>query len=246
MYPLIDLHCHLDLYENPHKTASLCGNSNYILSVTTTPKAWIGTKKIAENHSRIQTALGLHPQIAHQRYHELELFDLLVNDTKYIGEVGLDGSSSLKKFQAIQTQVFEHILLKANKSSPKILTIHSLQATDTVLNSLSQHFDNGIPVLHWYTGNENQLKKAINDGCWFSVNQRMLTSVKGQQMVSKMPHNRILTETDGPFIKNGNRPIHPADVMPVVEALGKLWNQPNEVIITKIFENFRALIKNVT
>ena len=50
MYPLIDLHCHLDLYDNPHKVASLCDASSYILSVTTTPKAWFGTKKLAENY----------------------------------------------------------------------------------------------------------------------------------------------------------------------------------------------------
>ena len=54
MYPLIDLHCHLDLYDNPHKVASLCDASSYILSVTTTPKAWFGTKKLAENNKRIQ------------------------------------------------------------------------------------------------------------------------------------------------------------------------------------------------
>ena len=134
MYPLIDLHCHLDLYENSHKVASLCDTSSYILSVTTTPKAWFGTKELAENHQRIQTALGLHPQIAHERSDELDLFDLLVDDTKYIGEIGLDGSRSLKQFQSIQQKVFEHIVIQSNKSTPKILTIHSLQAVDSVLD----------------------------------------------------------------------------------------------------------------
>ena len=164
MFPLIDFHCHLDLYENPQAVVSACGESNYILSVTTTPKAWFGTKKLAENHKRIQTALGLHPQIAHERYDELDLFDLLINETKYIGEIGLDGSSALKAHQNIQSKVFKHILRKANSSSPKILTIHSLNAVEATLDGLEAYFHNGIPVLHWYTGSEKDLKRAIDRG----------------------------------------------------------------------------------
>lgn len=44
MLPLIDFHCHLDLYDNPQAVVTACGKLNYILSVTTTPKAWFGTK----------------------------------------------------------------------------------------------------------------------------------------------------------------------------------------------------------
>ena len=246
MYPLIDLHCHLDLYDNPHKVASLCDASSYILSVTTTPKAWFGTKKLAENNKRIQTALGLHPQIAHERSDELDLFDLLVNDTKYIGEIGLDGSNSLKQFQPIQQKVFEHIVIKSNKSSPKILTIHSLQAVDSVLDCLENHFSNGVPVLHWYTGNEIQLNRAIANVCWFSVNQRMLSNSKGKQLVTKIPKNLIIPETDGPFIKNKSQPIYPGEVMPVIDSLSKLWNEPIEQVIAIIFDNFKILINQVT
>nr|WP_171476880.1 TatD family hydrolase [Acinetobacter baumannii] len=140
MLPLIDFHCHLDLYDNPQAVVTACGKLNYILSVTTTPKAWFGTKKLAENHKRIQTALGLHPQIAHERYEELDLFDLLINETKYIGEIGLDGSTSLKPHQNIQSKVFKHILQKANNSSAKILTIHSLNAVEATLEALDNYF----------------------------------------------------------------------------------------------------------
>lgn len=232
MLPLIDFHCHLDLYDNPQAVVAACGKSNYILSVTTTPKAWFGTKKLAENHKRIQTALGLHPQIAHERYEELDLFDLLINETKYIGEVGLDGSTSLKPHQNIQSKVFKHILQKANNSSTKILTIHSLNAVEATLEVLDNYFYNGIPVLHWYTGKENDLRKAIDRGYWFSINQRMLISNRGRLLVNQIPRNRILTETDGPFIASKNSPIQPAEVMPVIIRLSEIWKEPhNEGIV---------------
>lgn len=242
MYPLIDLHCHLDLYENPQKVASLCDDSTYILSVTTTPKAWFGTKKLVESRTRIRTALGLHPQIAHERCDELELFDLLINETKYIGEVGLDGSKALKEFQPIQKKVFEHIVIKANQSDSKILTIHSYQAVDDVLDCLNRYFSNGVPILHWYTGSETQLKRAIDSGCYFSVNQRMLSNQKGRQLIGKIPKERILTETDGPFITNKNQPILPGGVIPTVDGLAMLWNESREQVVGRVFENLKFIV----
>lgn len=62
----MDLHCHLDLYPNPlelaHKVNEQCG---FTLLVTTSPKAWVATSKRMKVFSNIQTALGLHPEIAH-------------------------------------------------------------------------------------------------------------------------------------------------------------------------------------
>ncbi len=78
----IDMHCHLDLYPRPDLVAEESKRrGTYILSVTTTPKAWHGTSLLAKESQRIRTALGLHPQIAHQRSHELDLFDSLLSET---------------------------------------------------------------------------------------------------------------------------------------------------------------------
>ena len=65
---MMDMHCHLDLYTNPQYVAKRCKDENiYVLSVTTTPKAWYGTSSLAKECPRIRTALGLHPQLAHER-----------------------------------------------------------------------------------------------------------------------------------------------------------------------------------
>lgn len=69
----------------------------YVLSVTTTPKAWYGTSLLAKDCPRIRTAaLGLHPQLAHERWQELELFDALLSQTRYVSEVALMVEKSLK------------------------------------------------------------------------------------------------------------------------------------------------------
>ena len=55
---MMDMHCHLDLYTNPQYVAKRCKDENiYVLSVTTTPKAWYGTSSLAKDCPRIRTAL---------------------------------------------------------------------------------------------------------------------------------------------------------------------------------------------
>ena len=73
---MIDFHCHLDLFPNPAGLVEECERrSLYVLSVTTTPSAFLGTRELSSGSRRIRTALGLHPQLAHERKGELPLFD---------------------------------------------------------------------------------------------------------------------------------------------------------------------------
>jgi TatD DNase family protein len=91
---LIDFHCHLDLYPDPQREVREADAARvYVLSVTTTPRAWIRTAQLAKGHKRIRTSLGLHPQLAHERSNELGLFEELLPRSRYVGEIGLDGGS---------------------------------------------------------------------------------------------------------------------------------------------------------
>lgn len=106
---MIDFHCHLDLFPDPVSVADRCEKEGmYLLSVTTTPSAWHGTKKL--ERARIKTALGLHPQLAHQRQSELALFDQLLAEARYVGEIGLDGAPEFGAHWCEQLGVFRHIL----------------------------------------------------------------------------------------------------------------------------------------
>ena len=206
---MIDFHCHLDLYPDPRKIIELCDKSQtYVLSVTTTPKAWSKTNALIKGKNRIRTALGLHPQIAHERLNELTLFDLLISETKYIGEVGLDGSSELKQHFPAQMRAFEHILASASKMGGKIFSIHSRKAENLVLDTLARFPEAGIHVLHWFSGTKKQLQRAIDMGCWFSVGPAMILSMKGKDLVQLIPKERVLMESDGPFVKISNRVVY--------------------------------------
>jgi len=236
------MHCHLDLYQDPQFVISECNNRGiYVLAVTTTPKAWDGNHRIVKDSNRIRISLGLHPQIAHERSHELELFDSIIPHSKYIGEIGLDGSAELKKYSSIQLEVFRHILSSVCKNGGRIMSIHSRLSADNVLNEL-QTRDSGIPIMHWFTGNYEELKRAISIGCWFSVGPSMLKTKRGIDLVSRMPKEKILTETDGPFASRNGTPLYPWDVINIITILSKIWRLPEIEVQNQIDTNFKCII----
>lgn len=174
----------------------------YVLSVTTIPKAYPKTARLVKKDSRIRTALGYHPQLVGERPNEMPLFERLLRETRYVGEVGLDGGKEFVGSKEAQAKIFAEILSLCQTEGTKIISIHSRHAADAVLDKIEEHPDCGIPVLHWFTGNRAELERAIKLGCWFSVGAPMLRSAKGKAAVSLMPRERILTETDAPFASN--------------------------------------------
>ncbi|MFC5316312.1 Qat anti-phage system TatD family nuclease QatD [Azospirillum rugosum] len=241
--PPVDFHCHLDLYPDPGAAARRCRELGaYVLSITTTPKAWQGTWALARGNPRIRTALGLHPQIAHERAGELPLFDALLPRTRYVGEVGLDGGPECKAHWREQIRVFEHVLRAAAREGGRIISIHSRRAAGEVLEALARHPDAGVPVLHWFSGSKAELERAIALGCWFSVGPAMLAGKRGRDLVAAMPSDMLLTETDGPFAAIKGQPLDAADVTQARTAISSLWRVSENEAAAKIVSNFRNLV----
>lgn len=239
---MIDFHCHLDLYPKPGVTAAAAMESGaYILSVTNTPSAWPGTSALATGSRRIRTALGLHPALAHERRRELDLFDHLVGETQYVGEVGLDGSPELKAHVGVQEEVFRRILRTCSVGGGRILSIHSRRAVGPVLDLLRAEPEAGVPILHWFSGSAAELKRAVDQGCWFSIGPAMVRGRRGASLVASMPRDRVLPETDGPFVESGDRPLLPGETGEVFTYLSKAWGEALAGVSDCLTENLRSL-----
>ena len=103
--------------------------------------------------------------------------------------------------------------------------------------------DRGTVVLHWFTGSPSEARRAVELGCYFSINSQMLNSAKHRSLVASLPSNRILTETDGPFVQIEGRPSRPAtDIPKTVQALALLREQSPEQTATQIISNLRHLV----
>lgn len=242
---MIDFHCHLDLFPDPIAIVRGCIERGvYVLSVTTTPSAWEGTCALSDGSNRIRTALGLHPQLAHERYSELGHFDELLPRTQYVGEVGLDGAPEYRAHWDVQVRVFEHVLDSCTREGGRILSLHSRRATSAVLMQLKRFPKAGVPVLHWFTGTTRELEQAIALGCWFSVGPAMLKSERGRQLAGLMPRDRVLTESDGPFAQLDGSAVLPWHTEAAISELANIWGISQEDVANSLRNNLIELVTN--
>lgn len=240
---MIDFHCHLDLYPDPHRMAEECRQRHmYVLSMTTAPSVWRLSSQLSIQGDHIRTALGLHPQVAHERHAELHVFDELLGQTRYVGEIGLDGTPELRDSWSIQLEVFDHILDACRRAGGRILSIHSRRAGKAVLERLAQYEGAGTPILHWFSGSQRELDQAIKLGCWFSVGPAMLRSERGRDLASRMPRERVLTESDGPFAQIDGKPLLPWDVQRGSEMLAAVWSVGVDEVDATLRDNLRRLV----
>lgn len=217
-----DFHCHIDLYPDPVAMIASCASSEIVtLAVTTTPKAWPQNRKWVRDSVYVHAAVGLHPEVVAERYHELPLLEEGIRESRLIGEVGLDGSPQHRGSWSRQIEVFGRALAGAQQGGGRVVSIHSRRAVADVLKAIEQYTtpDRVLPILHWFSGSVTQARKGIELGCCFSVNGHSLDSATGVAVVRSVPEDRLLTETDGPFTSAGDRASEPADVIATVERL---------------------------
>ncbi len=203
--------------------------------------AWEGTCTLIGDTPRVRVAAGLHPELVATRHREVDRLCSLLAETRYVGEIGLDGSKPHRASLPLQRDVLNTILSACEIAGGRIMTLHSRAAASLVLDHLEEHSEAGIPVLHWFSGTDAELKRAIKLDCWFSVGPAMLKAKKGRRLASSMPIDRVLTETDGPFARRGRAPLMPWDVYEAETALAQLWNVPRSTVEERLSRNLRQL-----
>lgn len=240
---LHDTHFHLDLFnENFLSIATKIEQERiYTIAVTNLPPLYSELlKKLKGNYKYIRPSLGFHPELIGQ-YHSLipKMWELLPQ-ARYIGEVGLDYKTGIN-FKAKQVKFFETLIEKSNNQGGKILTIHSRKSAEDIVSIIGSDF-NGKYILHWYSGNLKTLRIAVENGAYFSVNYSMTKSVSGQKIISEIPLNKLLLESDGPFIKFKEELFTPMHNRFTVENLSKILNISEEKLIFHLYKNFKSII----
>lgn len=241
---MIDSHCHIDLYNNPNLIAQKAEKFNVrTIAVTNLPSHFEIGRIHLLSYRKVRIALGLHPLYADEHDKELPKFTKLMKKTSYIGEVGLDFSSKGIKTKDIQLKSFKFIL-ESIKNENKILNLHTRGAEETVFRLLKEYNIKNA-IFHWYTGSLTLIDKIIESGYFFSVNISMAKSQKGKRIIEKIPIDKLLTETDGPFISIKRKPIEPTDNKMLLFMLQEIRNIPAEIIERQIDKNFNNLLQRI-
>jgi TatD DNase family protein len=123
--------------------------------------------------------------------------------------------------------------------------VHSVRSAKTVLDHIEEHLrqrTNRV-VLHWFTGTKSEAARALDMGCYFSINGTMLNSEKASALVRTLPVERMLTETDGPFTEVDGRPSKPTDVASTLPSLAAFIGLPASNLAETIKDNLRRLLE---
>lgn len=239
---LVDTHCHLDLYPDPASLLrSVEAAGIYTIAVTNAPSVFSHTKQLTEKSRYVRAAIGLHPELVKTHAHERPLFWQHLAETRYVGEVGLDHVTTDTADRSLQREVFAEVLEHCAAIGGKILTVHSRRAASTVIDMVGRDFP-GVVILHWFSGSLREASRAADNGLYFSVNPAMTRSKSGQALIERLDPDRVLTETDGPFVSLGKEPATPPDVSVVLRHLAEAWRMDEAEAANRVFSTLRRVL----
>ncbi|MCC7201376.1 MAG: TatD family hydrolase [Nitrospirae bacterium] len=252
---LIDTHCHLTMYDaGPErsgviKAATEAGISR-LITIGTDIEDSRNAIAIAEEHDFIYAAVGIHP-------HDVKDFSDGENVSKTIrelasgkkvvalGETGLDYHYMHSPAKAQQ----EHFRLEINlaKSMGLPVIVHSREAKDDTLQILKEEdIAAAGGVLHCFSGDMDMAEKAMGMGLYISFSGVITFKNAGKilDIVAAVPLDRILIETDAPFLTphphRGKR-NEPAYVRYVAEKIAEVKNIPLDELGQVVMSNASRL-----
>lgn len=240
-----DVHAHLDLYKNRDDVINEAEqNKIYVISMTNLPELYKKYLLEYPSLSHVRFALGMHPELVINHASQLPLFLSLLSKARYIGEIGLDYSKTKSDAEKkLQQQVFEQIIDGCKRcSDPKILSIHSRNAANEVIDIIGRY--HGKVILHWLSDKNVKLNEAFDNGYYFSINRQMASYQSGQNLIRKMPFNRLLIESDAPFTKGNEATYAIEQFADTVKQLCTIFGVSLDKMNNTLSDNFRRLLKD--
>lgn len=260
---LTDTHCHLNLntfqgHLDPILERAWERGVGRILVPGIDVETSRAAVSLAERHANLYAAVGVHPGDA-STWQNDTLDDLreLAHHPKVaaIGEIGLDYYRD-RSPRPLQREVFQaQLTLAAELNLPVV--IHSRDAIDDVWNDLSawqaglarmESALAGQPgVLHSYDGALEAAQQAVENGFYIGISGPVTykNARERQRIVSALPLEHLLMETDAPFLTphpfRGRWPNEPAYVAFVIEKVAELHELPLETVIQTTWNNAAQL-----
>lgn len=197
---MFDAHVHLDFMANGEEVAAAAEAAGVrLFASTVTPTGFVAARQRFARFGNVDVGLGLHPWWVESPDDAGELLKLLP-ETPFVSEVGLDFGKRHSGTRDAQTVAFTRIAEECATAGGKTLSVHAVHAAREAIDILEAAgtFETCTCIFHWFTGPSDQLKRAVNAGCMFSVGLRMLATGKGREYVKAIPADRLLTETDAP------------------------------------------------
>jgi TatD DNase family protein len=180
-------HASLDAHAHVATGARGLARAGFILAMTLSAdecEAGLG-----RGDARAVWAIGCHPRRARAiRAFDAERFDALALRTPVVGEVGLDATSRVPHDE--QRRAFRGALAVARRRG-RIVSVHPHKTSGAVLDELRRSMPPAV-ILHWWSGNADETRRAVRLGCYFSVHR----AVARRLVWRDVPAERLLVESD--------------------------------------------------
>lgn len=207
MISAVDTHCHLDLdtFDDDRELVlnrALSAGVHAMLLIGFNPDRWKATARLGKQYPFLMRAVGLHPNDATQWSDDLELAlidEIETTSPLAIGEIGLDYFRSADNRDQ-QMEAFERQLALAERFELPVI-IHQRSAEQDVLDILSK-YQPVRGVMHCFTGDRTFAGSCIELGMHLGIGG-VVTFPKSDDLreaVAGVPRERILLETDAPFL----------------------------------------------
>jgi len=252
---ITDSHCHLDSFnlyahlDDVIKRADY-NQVKYLLTICTTLESFEIIKLIVEKYKNIYGTLGIHP-------HETDKFknvnskfitSLIKKHKKIvgIGESGLDFYYNHSDKKTQKKSFIEHINAASELNIPII--VHSRNAeTDTydILKSEKKNSDFKI-LMHCFTGSNDFVKKLIDINSYISISGIITfkNSIELVDTVSNIPIDRLLVETDAPYLApcpHRGETNEPSYIVHTIKKLSQIKKISIKSVISNTTSNFKKL-----
>ena len=255
---VVDSHCHLDFDGLSGQLPEVLDRAEQVgvglmVSISSRVRSFAKLRGIAEKNSNVFCTIGTHPHNAHEEL-DVTLAELveLARHPKVVGlgEAGLDYHYDLSPREA-QVQGFRlHIAAARETGLP--LVIHSREAEADTTRILEEEMAKGAfkPLLHCFTSKPELARAALALGGYVSFSG-ILTYKSAEnlrQAAAEIPMDRLLVETDAPYlapVPYRGRDNEPAFVVKTLEVLARVKGVSTEDMAKATNENFFRLFSKV-
>ncbi len=252
---LVDSHCHLDgvdlaPYDGNFSTfldATREGGVGHMLCVSIDMESYPDMLSLVEQYEQISISVGVHPN--EQDRHEPEPDELvrLAAHPKNvaIGETGLDYFRSGGELEWQRNRFRSHIA--AAKACNKPLIIHSRAAREESIQIMQEEGARDVGgVMHCFTEDWDMARRALDLGFYISFSGIITfkSAAELREVAKKVPLDRILIETDAPYlapVPHRGKPNYPGYVSYVAECVAQSRGIEREDLIRATWDNFFCL-----
>ena len=252
---LVDSHCHLDCIDLiPFSgrlvnvlQAAAAQDVTHFLCVSIDLDRWADMFGLVQDYKQISVSVGTHPSSSPEQPPQADDLARLAQDSKVvaIGETGLDYFYGSDSRERQQRSFRSHI--RAALQADKPLIVHTRDAKEDTLRILDEEGAAHVGgVLHCFTEDWDMAERAmaLNFYISFSGIITFRNADPLREVVKRMPAERILVETDSPYlapVPHRGKPNHPAWVRYVAECVAKVRGETFDKVAAVTTENYFRL-----